>query len=269
MGDVNMNLFSISESTDETPTNEKFRLHTHDNYEVLLFIEGDTSFIVEGRKYNLETGDIVVIRKDQLHRAYHNSNTKYKRVVLNIESAFFSFYNCKEYEEQFLNNSFDTDNLICSSVVKQSGIIEVFSRIKKYSNNYSDLNTPICISSIIELLYLLNKTEEFRNADNKNNHLLEIMNFINENFTKNITLETISNKFFISKFYFCREFKKMTGLTFHKYINKKRFAHVKSLADSGLTISSAAILSGFNSYPSFYRAYMNEFGVSPYKGLVK
>lgn len=264
-----MEYFSISETINNSPSNKHFYLHTHDNYEILLFLEGDASYVVEGRKYNLESGDIILIRKNQLHRVYHNSSARYRRIVVNITTDFFSKFNCSEYEEQFLNNSLDTDNRICSSQVKRSGILDVFSRIKAYSNNYSDLNTPVCVSAMIELLYLLNKTERFTKADNDNNYLLEIVNYMNENFTENITLDTIAKKFFVSKFYFCREFKKMTGLTFHKYINQKRFARVKTLTDSGVSISSAATLSGFNSYPSFYRAYMNEFGKNPSDGLMK
>lgn len=262
-----MRYFKINEEVSDAPSNANFILHTHDSYEILLFLEGDTNYIVEGKSYKLRPGDMMLIRKHQLHRALHNTPARYRRVLIYIEPEFFVKYHCKEYERQFLNNSLEMDNLISAEMVKQTGILDAIHRLRTYTNKFKDTATPICISCLTELMYLINKTNEFAEADLPNKQLAKIIEYLNEHFSEDLTLDGISEKFFISKYYLCREFKLVTGMTFHQYLNQKRFAQVKDLVSSGTSINNAAVLSGFRSYPAFYRAYLNEYGIKPSSGL--
>ena len=47
-------------------------------------------------------------------------------------------------------------------------------------------------------------------------------------------------------------------------MTKKRLAYAKELIKSGKTASFASDASGFKNYSSFYRAYVNEYGTSPF-----
>ena len=46
-------MLNITTLTLEKPTNDSFHLHNHDDYEIYLFLEGDTKYIIEGVTYNL------------------------------------------------------------------------------------------------------------------------------------------------------------------------------------------------------------------------
>ena len=65
--------YTINESFNFAPTNANFQLHNHNDYEILLFLEGDARYIVEDNIYTLEPGDLILIRKHEFHRIYHNS----------------------------------------------------------------------------------------------------------------------------------------------------------------------------------------------------
>ena len=83
-------LFKFSGGLIQAPSNENFQLHLHESYEVLLFLKGDTRYIVEENIYSLYPGDMIIIRKGQMHRAYHNSPTDYDRIIFSIYSDFFN-----------------------------------------------------------------------------------------------------------------------------------------------------------------------------------
>ncbi len=256
--------FSIGIPVTEKPNNKHFRLHVHDNYEIFMFLEGDSKYVVEENVYDLKPYDVIIIRKNQLHRIYHNSHAKYTRIVLNVFPEFFEAFGCREYEVQFTDPSFDgAGNKIDGEIVKRSGLLDAFMRAKKYSENFENQNSPIVKAGIIEILYILNNIKLYSKPDMENSQLKEVIEFINHSFTENISLDSLEKKFFISKYHLCRIFSQATGLTVHQYITKKRLAHANELIKSGKNLGEAAENSGFNNYSSFYRAYVNEFGVKP------
>lgn len=150
--------FSMTESFTLCPNNEKFYLHVHEHYEILWFLEGDTKYIVEGNVYPLKPGDVIVIRKHQMHRAYHNSSKRYRRFIFSLHPEFFKMCDCPEYEAEFLCS---TNNKIDSEIVQTSGLHDAFLRAQKYSDDFTDLTSPIVRSIMIEILYLINKVTSY------------------------------------------------------------------------------------------------------------
>ena len=55
--------YRIEEAIEEFTSNDSFFLHDHDSYEILFFLEGDSKFIIEGKEYFLESGDVIIVRK--------------------------------------------------------------------------------------------------------------------------------------------------------------------------------------------------------------
>lgn len=255
--------YSANESKTDSVSNANFWLHSHDDYEIYLFIDGDSKYIVEENTYSLNQGDVIIIRKHEMHRIYHNSNGKYHRFVITVSPEFFRQKNCLQYETAFLENSKKIGNKINAEIVHSSGLYDAIMRLKKYSNNFTSIDTPITDSAMTEILYILNIISSFSFPDESSGTIKDIIAYINNNFTEEITLDTLVDKFFISKYYLCRAFKKATGLTIQNYIKQKRLTHVHELCSSGITISQAATLSGFNDYSSFYRTYVKQYNITP------
>ncbi|MBQ7793426.1 MAG: helix-turn-helix transcriptional regulator, partial [Clostridia bacterium] len=168
--------------------------------------------------------------------------------------------------QAFFSSKKNLGNKINSEIVRSSGLYDAIMRLKKYSDSFTT-QAPITDCALTEILYILNNISDFSIADMSNNQLKEIIAYINRHFTEDISLDDISEKFFISKYYLCRQFKKFTGHTLQGYIRHKRLALVQELYNSGKSLSDSAVLAGFSDYSSFYRTYLNEYGVSPKKGL--
>ena len=168
--------FIAKETVSRNPSNENFFLHTHNDYEIYMFLSGDAKYIVEGNTYSLNPQDIIVIRKNEMHRVFHNSDKPYRRTVINVSPQFFTEHNCIEYEHQFLN--YGTGNKISADVVVSSGIYGAFERLRKFSDNFSDISTPVVCGVIIEILYLINKNMNFSDADKTNSQLGNIIEYI-------------------------------------------------------------------------------------------
>lgn len=256
-------LFGISINKNYTEAGAPFKLHVHNDYEIFMFLQGDSRYVIEENVYDLKPYDIIVIRKHQMHRIHHNSPSLYSRIVLNVKPEFFSTYNCTEYEEQFIDPYSEIGNKIDAKIVKNSGIYEAFMRMLEYTDNFSNLDSPIARAGVMEILYLISNIKSYSKSENKNNQLKEVIAHINKNFTQPISLDTLEKDFFISKYHLCHIFPKATGMTVHQYITQKRLAHAKDLLKTGISVTDVAKQSGFNNYSSFYRAYTNEYGNPP------
>lgn len=263
---MNSRNYIINESCTVAPSNmnEIFQLHNHDDYEIFLFFQGDAKYIVENKSYLLEPFDIIIVKKNDLHRVYHNRPVAFHRTVLFISPMFFQTNNCCDYETQLLH-ILSTGNKIPGNVVRSSGLYDAFLRYKKYSEDYQIIEySPILNAIIVEILYLISKITKASTPDsNQNSPINPVIAYLNKNFTEEITLDMLEKNFFISKHYICREFKKATGLTVLEYVRKKRLAKAQELRTEGMSLLDAAVTSGFNSYSSFYRAYHKEFNCTP------
>lgn len=254
--------YSLSFGSDYVDSNYGFSLHSHEGvYEILYIEEGTPSFWVEGTSYPLLKGDIVIARQDEMHRIIHMESYMYKRLVINVKTEFFNIEGCENYATFFENrpvgigNHFEADDTF----------EEIVARIKKYSRLGEE---PLVRFALCELVWALNKVSE-KSLKESRGLVQDIVLYINENITQNLTLEKIANHFYISKYHLCRIFKEKLGLTVARYIIHKRILLVKELCASGKNITEACISSGFGDYSSFYVAYKKETGKSPAKDLKK
>lgn len=250
----------------EKPIRDNFKLHTHDSYEVYVYLEGDTDYIVEGTTYPLEKYDIIVLRPGEMHRAFHKSQHRYKRMVFDIHEEFFEHNNCREYLAIFNNREVGKQNKIPAGVVKDSGLADAIERWFKYTKEGKGFSA-IYNSVFIEILHIMNNTEILY-ADEESDRLIpNLISYINKNFTRKITLEELAEEFYVSKYHLCREFKKHTGHTIISYVNNKRLNKVKELYKLGMSINKACTEAGFSGYSAFYKMYSGVFGTSPKDGL--
>ncbi len=254
------NFYSIDYCTYDHPKAVDFQQHIHDCSEIYVFIEGSGSYEVEAASFSLEPYDILIIPANMLHGIRHEGNKKYSRIVIYIDDNFFKEIDSPEYMEIFKKKS----GIKISGVVAElSGVRDVINNLKKYSNNFTDCNNKISEACLIQLLHILNSINEGSRPTVKNNNIQKIISFINQEYKNDISLDELSEKFFISKYHLCREFKKLTGHTIHEYINIKKLQKVKELCNQGVNIGNACAEAGFNSYSSFYRYYKKRFSNAP------
>ncbi len=88
--------------------------------------------------------------------------------------------------------------------------------------------------------------------------------FIADQYSEEISLEDVAKQVNMSAFYFCKMFKKATGLTFTDYLARIRVEKVKNLLlNPNKRISEAAYEVGFQSLSQFNRVFRRIAGESP------
>ena len=102
--------------------------------------------------------------------------------------------------------------------------------------------------------------------DNEDSSIYQaVVQFIETHIDEDLSLDTLAEKFHISKFHLSHLFTGTNGLSIHKYITKKRLSMCLDAILSGDEISNICTSYGFTDYSVFYRAFVKEYGKSPKK----
>ncbi len=94
--------------------------------------------------------------------------------------------------------------------------------------------------------------------------LKNVFNYIEDNYSKKLYLDEIAEQANLSKCYFCRVFKILTGKTVFEYVNTTRIEKAKELLEvSFFNITEICFQVGFSDTSSFFRSFKKTTGKSP------
>lgn len=262
----NFKIFHIRDKKDI-----KFEYHHHDFSKIVILIDGDLTYYIEGKAYILKPWDILFVNKNEIHKPVVNSDKYYERIVIWLNPDFMAKYAqgnndlLKCFEVAIKNNY----NLLRLNM-KSIDIIKNLIQDIQNCNNSNEFGSEILKESLfVQLMVLMNRL--FLNSD-KNRDIEDIqydktiegvLNYINSNLENDLSIDTIASEFFISKYYLMRKFKNQIGSSIHNYVVQKRLILARSLISDGLSMSSVCSRCGFNDYSSFVRAFKKVYGVSP------
>ena len=123
---------------------------------------------------------------------------------------------------------------------------------------------------LVQILYMSRTTKNIvPDGDRSGQTALEMIRYLNEHICETITLEQLSSRFFISRHYINRIFRRATGTTVMQYVIYKRLALAQQMILRGKPSTQAAAESGFGDYSVFYRAYRKIYGHSPAEDKIK
>lgn len=260
--------FRYLHKQDEAPNLSEYMVHTHDFYELLIYLDGDASFIAEGATHTLAPLDAIVTRPGEMHQIFHRSRARYERILLNFSDAFFVNNDCSEYRSIFTDREMGCENIIRGGNMRASAVPDAVQRIEHYirDGEYSHRNDVVIRCAVIELLHALNQLKPDSTAGTPQSAAVRrAADYINRNLAGDLSLDQLSERFFVSKYHLCRMFKACTGMTIGQYITRKRLLLAKSLYQDGSSLSEAALQSGFADYSSFYKSCVKELGMPPKK----
>ncbi len=246
-------------------------LHHHDFYEVYFFLSGSVTYTIESRQYQLKPGDVLLISPLELHQPMIQSDKEpYERVVLWVNSGYLKQLSSGESD---LTCCFDLEsprhtNLLRLDAVSVRRLQDMADALidERASQHFGwDLNSRALLTRIFVELnrQILETPIGFEVPGEPDGVVPEVLRYINENFNNEISLDSLSEHFFVSKYHLSREFKRLVGTSVYRYIIQKRLIMAKQKMLSGLSPTDVYCNCGFGDYANFYRAFRAEYGISP------
>ena len=241
--------------------------HYHDFYKIILILKGNIRYLIEGREYELLPFDFVLVNRFDIHKPVVDSTDEYDRIILYLKPEFLeklglldAFNKAKEMESYVVRFNSGTSAHIFDMLLKAEEDIRI-----KDTEYAGELTAKL---DVIKMLIEFNKaclSEDFgfRPEARFNRKVIEIIEYINRNLGKDLSIDSIADRFYLSKYHMMRIFKSETGYSVHRYISEKRILLARNLIMSGMPSTTACLECGFKDYSSFSRAFKNQLGILP------
>ncbi|MBQ8999293.1 MAG: helix-turn-helix domain-containing protein [Clostridium sp.] len=246
-----------------------FDYHHHDFNKIIIFISGDVKYFIEGKTYTLKPWDILFINNNDIHKPIVNKDVPYERIVIwlnpkikinDIENNN-SLLNCFDLSKKLRHNllRLNAPNTNCLKKI----VNEIIN--SKDSNLFGSeiLNYSLFLVIMVYINRWFIENEKRKDGVTSYKIVDDIVEYINSNIDKDLSIDTLAQKFHISKFSLSRYFKSKTGNSLHNYILKRRLVYAKALIVEGYSMKSAATKCGFNDYSTFVRGFKKEYNISP------
>jgi AraC-like DNA-binding protein len=91
----------------------------------------------------------------------------------------------------------------------------------------------------------------------------QVLSYVEVHMSEKITLRDTAHHFFISESTITQIFRKKMGISFYRYVTQRRLIASKALIEQAVALENVAEQVGFADYSSFYRAFKQEYGISP------
>lgn len=253
---------------DTSYSNAYLHLHSHTFFE-LLYCRNNcgAEYLVGAERYRLQKGDIIFVPPGVSHRPLLPELLiePYKRYVLWFSGEFMEKYAAlfpySFTEKQARPSMLRTDG------TKWAFLGDLFRKGVQESEQQEDGWEAAVIGNTITLL-----TQIKRATGDHSAHTLEaekpelldrIMSFVENNYTQSITIDILAKAFFVSSSTVSHLLKQKIGVSFHRYVTQRRLIAAKSLIENGMLLEGVSTQVGFQDYSSFYRAFKQEYGISP------
>lgn len=241
--------------------------HSHQYNEIYFLQSGKCNVYIDNETYCLEDGSVLFISAFKEHTFIYPFTQDIKRTVLYISTEQLNWYFNKDFKDE-INNLFINKHLQLSRK-SFSNLSNIFEKIQfeKYSlDNMSELLTKAYFFELI--IYLIRCQRYTHNINQKTNlsniTIGEIVNFIENNYSRQLTLPEIAAQFGISESSLTKKIKIFTNMTFKEYLTKTRIEEAKSLLiSSEKSITEIAYECGYNNSNFFGDVFKKAVGMSP------
>ena len=240
----------------ENLTRDTYSMHIHHGYELLYFLSGDATCVIEDRRYKLKKGDLILIRPLQYHFIQIDAPEVYERYDILFDPERYDIEGTR-----LLPDDIEVIN------VSGNGILEeLFQKLDFYrKNSDSDVFERILYHLISELFYNISLSYHAmpENKPTLSPIISKALKYTNDNLCTVTGISEIASHLFVSESYLFRLFKNELHQTPKKYIREKRLLMAQKMLMDGEKPTRVSERCGFSDYTTFYRNYTEFFGVSP------
>ena len=233
-----------------------------------LLVTGRGGYVVDGQKYLLQPGDVVLIGGRSAHRPELEGDTPYERIIIYISPEFLQQSSIGECDLLQLFSG-KNGHVLRLRETERKKVFALAGALEKELAGAEFGREILSNGALLRLLVEIGRGQRQEGAFNPNpvtpedRRVAEWMQYLDRHLSEDLDMDELAERFFISKFHMMRLFRAQTGFTIHTYLLQRRLLAARQLMEKGMRATEACYRCGFRSYSSFTRAYNKHFGTTP------
>ena len=228
--------------------------HIHSHLEIIYASTGSSITTLDNQEFLLEDGDLFLSFPNQIHFYYDQSPVDGYMVIFSPDMF-------RDLKEDFHNK-----RPTCPVIKRDqlpSDIRERLSVITEKNASDSPYDRICAKGHLLALLGELIPLMDLVPVSADHDSIKNLMNYCSENYTENLTLDSVSKELHLSKYYISHIFKERMNIGFTDFINSLRTEHACELLKKDVSITDVAFSSGFSSIRTFNRVFLENMGMTP------
>ena len=258
----------VDSHQDVSYSNTQVNLHSHNFYELLYCCSTcGAEYLVGTERYRVQKGDIILVPPGLSHRPLlpEQMPIPYKRVVLWISPEFIS--GLRQRFPEIFSAVQANRVLLRTSGTRWEFLDDLFHSGLQAAEAGGAESQMLLVGTTITLLAQIHRAFLDRSTHamqaEKPDLLDSLLAHIESNLSQRITLASAAHRFYVSESTISQTFRKRLGVSFYQYVTQRRLITAKNLIEDGLPLETIAVQTGFSDYSGFYRAFRQEYGISP------
>ena len=243
-------------------------LHSHDFFEVLYCRNpANVEYLVGAERYRLQKGDIVFIPPGIPHCPIlpERMPEAYRRDVIRMSKEFIANMFSLNIEEE--PEKVAEPFLLRTAGTRWEYLGDWFHQgIAESEEKQNGWELALMANTTKLMVYLYRAFTQQTTAPMKAEKpelLDQLLEYIEQHLHEKITLSEVSHHFYVSQSTITQTFRNKLGLSFYRCVTQARLIAAKRLIEGDQSLESIAEAVGFMDYSAFYRAFKQEFGISP------
>ncbi len=241
--------------------------HWHPEYEVIRILEGNFQLTLNGSSYHATEGDVILIQGGTLHGGIPE-NCIYECIVFDIKLLLSNNKLCNKLIQKLIQDEVTFSPLLPKESFFLINIVHDLFMAMHSKNTGYEFVTQGKLYSLFGFLYEAQLIKEDTSKPTASSQQIkrfkEVLDYIENHYSEQITLEDMSKVAGLSPRYLCRFFRKMTQRTPTDYLNYFRIeCACELLTNQELSITDIALSCGFNDISYFIKFFRRSKGITP------
>ncbi len=239
--------------------------HWHKEFEIIYMTKGSALFQIDDECYELKKGQAIFINGGRLHSglSINEHPCSYDAIVFELEDLVDFSDRCIEYLKDIKMNKVIIKSCYLGESLWEKELLYHLNEICTglYKREYG---FHLAVKGRLLLLFSLVLTNGAYSINEKGTIPLTesvermkiVVQYIQEHYQSKITIDDLAARLNMNRHYFCRFFKKVTGITAVDYINSYRTERAAALIEtSNISIMEAGLEVGFDNFSYFIKIF--------------
>lgn len=233
------------------------RKHSHKEISIGIIETGSTDATIKDFEFSLKTNDLILIPPDTIHLCVPDMKNEYYFKLIYIDK--------KWVEEVLKINPENITPAVKQLSVKEKEETNRFFKAFETEKDILKLETYciIFLENLLNKIFYLKGKKVLTKTDPEK--ITKIKEYLDENYTANISLDELSDLSGLNKYHLLRMFKKKYKITPHAYITNLRFIKAKKLLKNRKELADISAECGFFDQSHFIKTFKQYFGITPDK----
>lgn len=233
--------------------------HAHHCTELFYVLRGKGSFLANDQTFDIKEDDLIIVNPNVMHTEMSKNEEPLEYIVLGIEGLQFTTMGKQgEMDDFSVHNYYDYKHEILFYLKT------LLQEMEREDEDYEIVCQNLLEVLIINMVRRTKANMIVAPSQKITKECRFIEQYINHHFTEEITLELLSEKSYMNKYYLVHAFKQYKGVSPISYLINKRIESAKELLETtNYSIAQIADCSGFSSQSYFSQVFKKATNMSP------